>query len=41
MKQRLAHVALLVRDYEEALAFFTQALRFSVVEDTDLGGGNR
>ena len=41
MTQRLAQVALLVRDYDEALAFFTQALRFAVVEDTDLGGGKR
>jgi lactoylglutathione lyase len=41
MTQRLAHVALLVRDYDEALAFFTQALGFDLIEDTDLGGGKR
>ena len=34
-------VALLVRDYDEAIAFFTQALRFDLVEDTDRGGGKR
>ena len=34
MKQRIAHVALVVRDYDEAIAFFTQKLRFTVVEDT-------
>jgi catechol 2,3-dioxygenase-like lactoylglutathione lyase family enzyme len=41
VRQRLAHVALLVRDYDEAIAFFTQALRFELVEDTDMGGGKR
>jgi catechol 2,3-dioxygenase-like lactoylglutathione lyase family enzyme len=34
LKQRLALVALVVADYDEALAFFTQKLRFTVVEDT-------
>ena len=34
MKQRIAHVALVVKDYDEALAFYTQRLRFTVVEDT-------
>ena len=33
MNQRIAHVALVVRDYDEAIAFFTQKLRFTVVED--------
>jgi len=37
----LTSVTLLVREYEEAIAFFTDALRFSVVEDTPLGGGKR
>jgi len=32
---------LVVRDYDEALAFFTVALRFSVVEDTPLDGGDK
>lgn len=41
MKQTLAHVALLVRDYDEAIAFFTRTLRFRLVEDTDLGDGKR
>ena len=41
MTQRIAHVALLVRDYDEAIAFFTQALRFRLMEDTDRGGGKR
>ena len=34
MKQRIAHVALVVADYDEAIAFYTQKLRFTVVEDT-------
>jgi catechol 2,3-dioxygenase-like lactoylglutathione lyase family enzyme len=34
MAQTLGYVALVVRDYDEALAFFTQSLGFSVVEDS-------
>lgn len=34
MAQTLGYVALVVRDYEEALAFFTQSLGFTVVEDS-------
>jgi len=34
MAQTLGYVALLVRDYDKALAFFTQALGFTVVEDS-------
>ena len=34
MKQQIAHVALVVADYDEALAFYTGKLRFTVVEDT-------
>jgi catechol 2,3-dioxygenase-like lactoylglutathione lyase family enzyme len=34
MAQTLGYVALLVRDYDEALAFFTQSLGFTVVEDS-------
>jgi catechol 2,3-dioxygenase-like lactoylglutathione lyase family enzyme len=30
-----------VRDYDEAIAFFVDVLRFSVVEDTPLGDGKR
>ena len=41
MHQTLAAVALLVRDYDEALAFYTQTLQFVLLEDTDLGGGKR
>lgn len=34
MKQSIAHVALVVRDYDEAIAFFTSKLQFTLVEDT-------
>jgi lactoylglutathione lyase len=37
----IAHVALLVRDYDEAIAFFTTRLRFELIEDTPLGDGKR
>jgi catechol 2,3-dioxygenase-like lactoylglutathione lyase family enzyme len=33
MKQSIVHVALVVRDYDEAIAFFTETLRFTLVED--------
>lgn len=34
MKQALVHVALVVRDYDEAIEFYTQKLAFTLVEDT-------
>ncbi len=39
--QEIATVALVVRDYDEALAWFTGVLGFTCLEDTDLGGGKR
>ena len=33
MKQSIAHIALVVRDYDEAIEFFTTKLHFEVVED--------
>ena len=41
MTQRISMVALLVRDYDEAIRFFTQALRFVLLEDTPLADGKR
>ena len=41
MKQHLGALALLVADYDEAIAWYTRALHFEVIEDTDLGGGKR
>jgi catechol 2,3-dioxygenase-like lactoylglutathione lyase family enzyme len=37
----LAHVALLVRDYDEALAYFVGQLGFRLVEDTPLTPSKR
>ena len=34
MAQTLGYVALVVRDYDEALAYFTQSLGFVVIEDS-------
>jgi catechol 2,3-dioxygenase-like lactoylglutathione lyase family enzyme len=39
--RRLATVALLVHDYDEAIRFFTQALRFTLLEDTPQGQAKR
>jgi len=37
----LALVTLVVRDYDEAIAFYVGKLGFTLVEDTHLGGGKR
>ena len=34
MKQSIAHIALVVRDYDEAIDFYTKKLHFTLVEDT-------
>ena len=34
MKQSILHIGLVVRDYDEAIAFYTQKLHFTLVEDT-------
>ena len=34
MKQSTVHVALVVRDYDEAIDFYTKKLHFTLVEDT-------
>lgn len=38
---RLAAVSLLVRDYDEAIAFYVGKLGFELSEDVDMGGGKR
>ena len=38
---RLASIALVVRDYDEAISYFVDTLGFLLVEDSDLGGGKR
>ncbi len=34
MKQSIVHIALVVRDYDEAIEFYTKVLNFTLVEDT-------
>ena len=41
MTQTLGHVTLVIRDYDEAIAFFTGPLAFELLEDKPLGGGKR
>jgi catechol 2,3-dioxygenase-like lactoylglutathione lyase family enzyme len=41
MTRSLAQLTLVVRDYDEAIRFFTDALRFALMEDMPLGGGKR
>lgn len=41
MAQTLGYVTVVVRDYDEALNYFTRALGFQVIEDTPLSGGKR
>ena len=41
MRQTLGYVSLIVRDYDEAIRWFTEVLAFRLVEDTDLGAGKR
>lgn len=41
MKQSLAHIALVVKEYDEAINFFTQKLHFTLVEDTKLSETKR
>jgi lactoylglutathione lyase len=39
--QTLGHVAVVVREYDEAIAFYTSILGFRLLEDTDMGDGKR
>jgi catechol 2,3-dioxygenase-like lactoylglutathione lyase family enzyme len=41
MYQRIAHIALLVDNYDDAIEFYTQKLDFQVVEDTKLSDEKR
>jgi catechol 2,3-dioxygenase-like lactoylglutathione lyase family enzyme len=38
---QLTLTALLVRDYDEAIAFYVDAVGFELIEDVDQGGGKR
>ena len=39
--RKLAHVALVVRDYDEAIAYYTRVLGFELLEDETRGPGKR
>ena len=41
MKQHLAHIAVVVRDYDEAIAYYTNTLGFTLIEDTTLSETKR
>ena len=41
MKRKIAHVALIIHDYDEAIKFYTEKLDFIVVEDTVLSQEKR
>ncbi|MEM7656041.1 MAG: VOC family protein [Bacteroidota bacterium] len=41
MNQRLARIALVVREYDEAIAFYTEQLGFQLIEDTQLSETKR
>ena len=41
MTRRIAQMALLVRDYDEAIRFFTRALGFALLEDSPREDGKR
>jgi catechol 2,3-dioxygenase-like lactoylglutathione lyase family enzyme len=36
MKQSMAHVAIVIADYDEAISFYTKKLHFDLLEDTQL-----
>jgi catechol 2,3-dioxygenase-like lactoylglutathione lyase family enzyme len=40
-RRSITHVAIVVRDYDEALAYYTRALGFALVEDEPREGGKR
>jgi catechol 2,3-dioxygenase-like lactoylglutathione lyase family enzyme len=41
MNQYIAHIALVVDDYDEAIQFYTQKLKFTLLEDTKLSETKR
>jgi catechol 2,3-dioxygenase-like lactoylglutathione lyase family enzyme len=41
MHHRLAQIALVVRDYDEAIQFYTDVLKFKLIEDTPLTPSKR
>jgi catechol 2,3-dioxygenase-like lactoylglutathione lyase family enzyme len=41
MKQKIAHITLLVKEYEESIDFYTRTLEFKLKEDTHLSETKR
>ncbi|WP_286261096.1 VOC family protein [Thalassotalea atypica] len=41
VQQNILNTALVVEDYDDAIAFYTTKLQFTVIEDTPLGQGKR
>ena len=41
MIQRIAHIALVVKDYDDAIRFYTEKLDFNLIEDTKLSEDKR
>ena len=41
MKQMIGHFALLVKDYDEAIRFYVNKLKFQLIEDTELSAEKR
>lgn len=41
MNQRIAHIALIVRDYDKAIEFYTHKLDFTLIQDTHLTSQKR
>jgi len=41
IRQNIGNIALVVNDYDEAIEFYTQKLRFNLIEDTPLSENKR
>ncbi|MBI5727051.1 MAG: VOC family protein [Ignavibacteriales bacterium] len=41
MQQKIGSFTIVVKDYDEAIEFYTKKLSFKLLEDTDMGGGKR
>lgn len=41
MKQQIVQIALVVRDYDEAIKFYTEVMKFDLIEDTQQSESKR
>jgi lactoylglutathione lyase len=41
MKQKIAYISIIVKDYDEAIEFYTKKLNFNLIEDTILNSTKR